>query len=265
MIGSPTATDRDHHEAAVPPRLFGASDVGRVSSQNQDAFGLSEDGQALVLADGMGGLDFGDVASLHAVESVLTFLADEQRRGQAQEGSGHGAALMAAVEFAHERLSAEAAHDPLRRKTGTTLIVARVVGDMLYTCHVGDSRAYVLSQTGLRRITRDHSMVEVLLRSGQITAAQARFHPRKNEITQAVGLSQIIGPTVNEMPIHPGDRLLLCSDGLWGPLPEEEITSRLATESSIAEAGRNLIDGANLYGGRDNITAVVYEHSSEEK
>lgn len=261
MIGTPGATDRAHHEAEVSTRLFGATDIGQVSQQNQDAFGFSGDGRVLVVADGMGGYDFGDISSLHAVESVLGYVADQPA---AEFERAPGAVLMAAVESAHQQLSAEAARDPLLRKTGTTLLVATVVGDMFYTCHVGDSRAYLLTGSRLHQVTRDHSMVEVLVRSGQITAGQARFHPQKNKLTQAVGLSQIIAPTVNELQLTAGDRVLLCSDGLWGPLPENEIQERLQASALLAEAGRDLIEGANLFGGRDNITAALYQHGNDE-
>jgi protein phosphatase len=264
MVGTPAAADRDRHAAEVPPRVFGATDIGRVRKQNQDAFGFSPDGSLLVVADGMGGYDFGDIASGHAVEAVLGFMADRAAWETLLAESGPGAVLLQATHFAHEQLTAEAATDPLRRKMGTTLLVAWLLGDTLHTCHVGDSRAYVLRGGGLHQLTRDHSVVEVLVRTGQITAGQARFDPRRNQLTQAVGLSGIIGPTLNELALDPGNRLLLCSDGLWGPLPETELVRRLATDGPIAEAGRCLVDGANLFGGSDNITVVVYEHGGGE-
>ncbi len=263
-LGTPAAADRDRHFAAVPPRVFGATDIGRVRQQNQDAFGFPADGSVLVVADGMGGYDFGDIASGHAVEAVLNFMAD----GTAWEGlmaeAGPGAVLLQAAYYAHEQLTAEAATDPLRRKMGTTLLIAWALGDTLYTCHVGDSRAYVLRGDGLQQLTRDHSVVEMLVRSGQLTPGQARFDSRRNQLTQAVGLSAIIGPTLNEFSLDPGDRVLLCSDGLWSSLPEAEVVRRLAPDAPIAEAGRRLVDGANLFGGRDNITVVIYEHGGEE-
>lgn len=262
MIGTPTAADRDRHAAEVPPSVFGATDIGRVRQQNQDAFGFPADGSVLVVADGMGGYDFGDIASGHAVEAVLGFMADGAAWETLLAELGPGAVLLQATHFAHAQLTAEAASDPLRRKMGTTLLVAWLLGDTLHTCHVGDSRAYLLRGGCLQQLTRDHSVVEILVSTGQITAGQARFDPRRNQLTQAVGLSGIIGPTLNELTLDPGDRLLLCSDGLWGPLPEIELERRLAADGPVAEAGRRLVDGANLFGGSDNITVVIYEHGS---
>lgn len=264
MIGTPTAVDRERHAVAPSPGLYGATDIGRVRRQNQDAFGFSADGRILVVADGMGGHDFGDVASSHAVEAVLGCMVEECGGVVPGAAAERGEVLLRAMHCAHEKLVAEVDSDPLRRRMGTTLLVAWLCGDMVHTCHVGDSRAYVLTPAGLHQLTRDHSVVEMLVRTGQITAGQARFHPRKNELTQAVGLSAIIGPTLNEIRLDAGDRLLLCSDGLWGPLPPNEMEARLATPGETAEAGRRLVDGANLFGGGDNITVVVYEHGRGE-
>ncbi len=255
----PTAPERDRYARDASPRAHGATDVGRVRRQNQDAFGFSPDGRLLVVADGMGGHDFGDVASAIAVETVLELLpAGDSDVAVADPGTS----LLAAVHAAHDRIAAEIAGDPLRRKMGTTVLVAWVVGGRVHTCHVGDSRAYVLSGDTLHRITRDHSVVEMLVRTGQVTAGQARFHPGKNQLTQALGLSSVIGPSLNEAALGAGDRLLLCSDGLWGPVAETTIAMRLG-EGDVAAAAQSLITEANACGGGDNITVVVYGHDGD--
>lgn len=259
----PTSPERDRYRRDGAAWLHGISDVGRVRRQNQDAFGFSADGSVLVVADGMGGHDFGDVASALAVEAVLEFLGDAGCRDGMTAEVGAGSALLQAVHFAHERIRSEVESDLLRRDMGTTVLVARIVGNTVHTCHVGDSRAYVSTEAGLHQLTRDHSVVEMLLRTGQITAAQTRFHPRKHQLTQALGVSKLVGPTLNETTLAPGDRLLLCSDGLWGAMADAVLAERTRAAGAIAEVAEQLVAEANLCGGNDNITAILYEHRAD--
>ena len=260
LAAIPAPPERNRYRRDLSPRLSGVSDVGRVRRQNEDAFAFSSDEEIWVVADGMGGHDFGDVASAVAVETVLGFLDDPDRWRGLMEVSGPGGVLLQSIHLAHERLRAEMDADPLRRPIGTTLLVAWRLGDVLHTCHVGDSRAYVFAGEILQQLTRDHSVVEMLLRTGQITASQVRFHPRRNQLTQAVGLSSHVGPTLAEATLSAGDRVLLCSDGLWGPLSEADLAQHLRSRESVAEVATRLVAAANQCGGNDNITVVLYEH-----
>ncbi|MGH7816662.1 MAG: PP2C family protein-serine/threonine phosphatase, partial [Candidatus Binatia bacterium] len=148
------------------------------------------------------------------------------------------------------------------RDMGTTLILAYVRGDQLFTCHVGDVRGYVRSAGGFAQITQDHSLVGALVRAGAITPEQARAHPRRNEILQAVGLPGGIIPEVNARILDNGDRVLLCSDGLWESLSDTEICAVVDSRGSIRRRATQLVDRANTAGGWDNITVVLYEHRS---
>jgi len=243
---------------APAEHVCAVSDVGRVRAQNEDAHFVSPDGGILVVADGMGGHAAGEVASALATESVIAYLDETRLAEIARAPQSGGDALVQALRVANERVI-DAACDPRWRGMGTALIVAVVSGDRLFTCHVGDVRAYVLAHGVLVRLTRDHSLVEVLVQAGAITAESARVDPRKNQLTQAIGSWGGFAPSVNMRILAPGDRVLLCSDGLWEALTDDEI-AKVAADGPVRRSTTALVDRANSAGGRDNITAVVYEH-----
>ena len=145
---------------------------------------------------------------------------------------------------------------------GTTLLIGYVNGDTLHTCHVGDVRCYLHSGGALQQLTRDHSVVEMLVRAGEIPPEEARLHPRKNEILQAVGLPNRLFPSVASHRLAPGDRVLLCSDGLWEALSDGEIGVLLGWQGSMRQCAIQLVNRANEAGGNDNITVVLYEHTA---
>jgi serine/threonine protein phosphatase PrpC len=249
---------------APSDRLCGITDVGRVREHNEDAFHLSQDGRLLIVADGMGGHQAGEVASAIAVGTLSEFF--DAQRCQAVD-SGDVAAeslLLEAFDLAHERVLDAAKESPDRTDMGTTLIATFLSGDRAYVCHVGDVRCYRQDEKGLEQMTQDHSVVGSLVKAGELTPEQARVHERKNEILQGVGLSIGILPDVQCVDLAPGDRLLLCSDGLWEALPEEEIRAILDWEGSARQRATQLVDRANAAGGNDNITVVLYEHPVRE-
>ena len=248
---------------APTDRLCGITDVGQGRDHNEDTFAIAADGRLLIVADGMGGHAAGEVASALAVQIVTEFLTPERLSAIDSDPASAAAVLAEASQAAQAGVLEAAAGHAERNGMGTTVLAAYVAGDMLYTCHVGDVRGYVRSSAGLEQITRDHSTVGVLVRSGQITREEARVHPKKNEILQAIGLPAGIIPEINASKLSSGDRVLLCSDGLWEALSDEEISTVVDSEGSMRQRAIQLVDRANGAGGFDNITVVLYEHGGE--
>ena len=144
------------------------------------------------------------------------------------------------------------------KEMGCTLVLGCVIGGLV-TCHVGDSRCYVLHDGVLQQITSDHSTVGALVAAGELTEEEARVHPKKNEVLQALGTPGGIFPDVNNTHLSPGNRILLCTDGLWEALPHTDLQAIVASDGTMRQLATQLVDRANDAGGFDNITAVLFE------
>jgi protein phosphatase len=212
----------------------------------------------MIVADGMGGHEGGEVASALAVATMVQFLSPERRQAMKAGTEDVAPGLRGAVIAAHERVR-EQNHDG-HDGMGATLLVAMVVGHELHTCHVGDVRCYLRTRSGFHQITRDHSVVGDLVSQGHLTPEQARLHPNKNEVLQAVGMPRELAPETSQRALDDGDCVLLCSDGLWEGLSDEEIGTILNWEGSVRQRATQLVDRGNDAGGRDNTTVVLYEH-----
>ena len=225
----------------------GLTDVGRIRSHNEDAILLEP--PLYAVADGLGGHEAGEVASNTAIDALA---GAAPRRPDAK-------ALGRAVRAAN-RAVIQAAHDGLGREgMGTTLTAAVVEGGRIAVAHVADSRAYLLHDGALERITDDHSVVADMIRQGTLTEEQSRTHPNRSVITRALGTDSNMYPDTFEVDAEPGDRLLLCSDGLTGMLPDDEIAEILDTYRDPDVAVRMLVDRANEAGGHDNVSVVVVD------
>ena len=258
--GNPySETSARRHVLAPRDQLCGITDIGCVRQENEDAFHISHDGAVLVVADGMGGHDAGAVASALAIEAIEEFLCG--RETELSRVDLVEATLRAALNAAHENVTLAGQDHASGRGMGCTLIVAFVGDDTLHCCHVGDTRCYVSRGGELTQITRDHSFVASLVEDGQITPEQARNHPRKNEVMQAIGMSAGINPDDNAYGLEAGDRVLLCSDGLWGALADDEIARVVASDGSMRQLSTQLVNRANHAGGADNTTVVLYAHT----
>jgi PPM family protein phosphatase len=225
----------------------GKTDVGRQRTSNEDSLLLEP--PFFVVADGMGGARAGEVASKIATEEFGNQLDDElppERR------------LEAIARSANKRIYELAASDESRRGMGTTLTAAMVVGDEVSLGHVGDSRAYRLRDDKLEQITKDHSLVAELERTGQISAEAAEHHPQRSIITRALGPEPDVEVDTYTITGKPGDVYLLCSDGLTGMISDEEVASILRGSEDLEESADALIRAANQSGGRDNITVVLF-------
>ncbi|MGC9025087.1 MAG: PP2C family protein-serine/threonine phosphatase, partial [Chloroflexia bacterium] len=209
-----------------------------------------------IVADGMGGHAGGATASMRAVEVVAAHLLRELLLPVLHGGSPEAIqdALRGAVYEANRQILSEAQEQG--NDMGTTLTGALLLGERCYVAHVGDSRLYTYGPEGLRCRTRDHSMVARLLEMGQISEEEARHHPRRNYLYQAVGQQEALEVEMASFPLD-CSHLLLCSDGLWGSLADEEIASVLQGTDDPQEACDRLVERANAAGGEDNISVIV--------
>jgi len=244
-------------------RLTGAahSDIGQVRAVNQDS-ALAEPGMGLfVVADGMGGHSGGEVASALAVETLLSAILDAGP--MAGPGIDSTELLVDAVLGANERVFGEGRSNPELQGMGTTLCAVALVGSgadvRLAVVNVGDSRVYLLHDGELEQLTEDHSLVQELVRQGQLTPEEAASHPMRNVVTRVIGVEGDVDVDWWERPADPGDRYLLCSDGLFNEVTESRIGATLRSLADPGEAARTLVALANDGGGRDNITCVVVD------
>lgn len=224
------------------------TDIGKLRKQNEDAAWFDEDRAVFAVADGMGGHLAGEVASRMAIEAV-------QRMARENECPGI-AALREAVACAHETILAHAQDHIECAGMGTTLSVLWQGENYAYIAHVGDSRIYRLREGSLTQITQDHSLVEELVRAGLITREQARTHPRRNIITRALGTHGENEPDLLVTDVQDGDVFLLCTDGLTGMVPDDEI-ERTLRDCGLEEAADRLLALALDAGGRDNVTLIL--------
>lgn len=237
--------------AGLRLRVGARTDVGRVREGNEDSFMAQL--PLLAVADGMGGHQGGEVASKLALET-LKKAADGQ------------VALVEVVHQANRAVFDKAAQDPGLAGMGTTLTVFLVDGNTLRLAHVGDSRAYLLRDGQLQQITKDHTVVQRMVDEGRITPPEAQIHPQRSILTRALGVDEDIQVDQASIEPQPGDRLLLCSDGLTGMIEEDVILRILTQEQDPQAASDALVEAANEAGGQDNVTAVVIdvvEHSAD--
>jgi PPM family protein phosphatase len=230
---------------------FSGTDVGRTRSGNEDSHFRGR--TVFAVADGLGGHQGGEVASAAAVEPLAAL--DGRELASPAEAAE---ALAGAIAEANSAILARAAGDPGLWGMGTTVTAAAVAGDHLQLAHVGDSRAYLLRDGSFDQVTTDHTVVGELVRRGRLTPAQAAVHPERSILTRAVGLDpRIPVDTPDPIDLHPGDQVLLCSDGLTEAVPDPDIAEILSAQPDGDAACRALIDAANGNGGPDNITVVL--------
>jgi PPM family protein phosphatase len=225
----------------------GRTDVGRQRSANEDSLVVRP--PLFAVADGMGGAKAGEVASALAVEAV---------EAAKESGEPAEAQLAGIVREANRRIYDLAVADESRRGMGTTLTLAKLHGDEVSLAHVGDSRAYRMREGELEQLTRDHSLVAELERSGQITPEAAEHHPQRSIITRALGPEPDVEVDTYTLTGREGDLFLICSDGLTSMISDDEVGSILRSAGSLDEAADALVRAANQSGGKDNITVILF-------
>lgn len=234
---------------------YSITDVGQKREINQDYVYCNECSVGVlpnlfIVADGMGGHNAGDFASRYCVEEMVRLI------GESEEKTVIGM-LEAAISKTNEMLLKQAREQTSLEGMGTTLVLATVIDQLLYVANIGDSRLYLVNDT-MKQITEDHSLVEEMVKSGEIKRSEARFHPKKNVITRAVGASSNVIPDYFEVSVKSRDMILICSDGLTNMVDEEEIHQIIKSyQEDLETAGKELVKRANENGGKDNIAIVL--------
>ena len=257
----------DHHLA-----ICGATDIGAARTENQDRYviadlrsgdlsnpcsrtdiPLSKQGILLLVCDGMGGAAAGDLAARIAAEAIKQQLVG----AGAAVTESPGESLKSAVAGANGAVLAEAKAHPATRGMGTTCTAAIVLPDRLFVAQVGDSRAYLLRDGHLQLLTRDQTMADRMVEMGALRREDIGHYPYRHVLLQAVGTRSTIEPIESEVSLRLGDRILLCSDGLHGPVPDPEIAQILGAAADINYVAHELIQAALTAGGPDNVTVIV--------
>lgn len=254
---------------SAPPQLVAAcaQSVGEQRDHNEDALftlttTIASDKTHLpfglyIVADGMGGHQHGEIASGIAVRSLASYIVRELYTPlispqAAPPDESIQEILVAGIQEAHRAILEEAPGG------GTTLTAVLILSEQMTIAHVGDSRAYLVSSDGsIQALTRDHSLVKRLVELGQITVEEAAIHPQRNVLYRALGQGEPIEPEVITSPINSTSYLMLCSDGLWGVVAEEQLAHFILSSPTLQQACQSMVTAANTAGGPDNITVIL--------
>lgn len=243
-------------------RIFSATDVGNKRDTNQDYLFVSSDPvgnlpNLFVVADGMGGQNAGDFASSHGVQVFV----DEIRRDMDYNPVR---VMRHALEKANADLNARASQSPEFEGMGTTLVALTIVGKYAYIANIGDSRLYLINKE-IRQVTRDHSLVQEMIRLGELNKEEARTHPKKNVITRALGAEKTVNVDFFDLVLEEGCSILMCTDGLTNMVEDKRIEEiMLEKQKTLEERGRMLVLEANHNGGQDNIAIILAEPFADE-
>lgn len=232
----------------------GITDTGCKRKNNQDSIFFSDEPvgslpNLYIVADGMGGHRAGDKASRMAIDITVEFIKKSTIENPI-------AILKRAMIYANNEIYKSANKDPDLTGMGTTMVAAVALDGKLYVANVGDSRLYAVGNE-IRQITMDHSLVEEMIRSGELERKKGRNHPEKNIITKAMGSRDEVIPDFFEIEMEPDDKYVLCSDGLSNMVEDDEIRDIVVDYADIKDAAKALVDRANYYGGSDNISVVI--------
>ncbi|WP_100330865.1 Stp1/IreP family PP2C-type Ser/Thr phosphatase [Bacillus xiapuensis] len=238
------------------------TDKGRIRTHNEDNGGIffnsSSDCLAIV-ADGMGGHNAGDVASQITIESMRV---QWQQASPIEDASHAEEWLKSTINLINERILMHSRDNQECNGMGTTLVTALCTNRFCTIANIGDSRCYLFNENGFAQVTEDHSLVNELVKSGEITKEEAEHHPRKNVLTRALGTDVHVTADYYTITFEQGNYLLLCSDGLSNKLARQDMQDILQTDLSIEEKADLFVQQANENGGEDNITLVILEHSA---
>ena len=249
---------------SIPPlRAAALSDVGKVRENNEDAYVALPERGLFIVSDGMGGHLGGEVASEIVVE-VLPLILEERMSAAELSDFGDVASLVhdAIVDLSNQ-VQRQSADQPGLSGMGATVVVACALGDRAIIANLGDSRVYRYREPDLEQLTEDHSIVGILLRGGDIETNEVKDHPARGRLSRFLGMEGEVLPDVIIVEFVPGDRLLLCSDGLSGEVDDGSMSVILDQESSCETACQRLIDAALAAGGGDNITVLVADRLEE--
>ena len=237
-------------------KTFSLTDIGRVRETNQDYVYTSESPvgnlpNLFIVADGMGGHNAGDFASKYTVEQIVSYIEHAPMKNPVD-------LIRGALNKTNAGLMAMAKSEERFSGMGTTAVIATIVDDCLHVANIGDSRLYLLRDE-LEQITKDHSLVQEMVRMGEMQPSEAKSHPDKNIITRAVGAFEDLEIDFFEQQVHSGDVILMCTDGLSNMVDDTDMRQILQTGRDVVEKVQHLAEAANRAGGKDNITVAVIE------
>ena len=245
------------------------TDVGKVRTIDEDSilaadlsFGINSESEKFLLlavADGMGGHAKGEEASKIALNTLTKTIIPELFGNVSFTDL-----LENGIKNANQEILEYTVKNPESSGMGTTTVCALVKGNNIHLANVGDSRAYVISDDGIRRVTKDHSYVQSLIDEGQITEEEARDHPQKNVITKAVGIMESVEPDTMKLTLDDDESLLLCCDGVIAHLTDEDIHKIICNENNPQNACQQIVDLANQRGGSDNISLIILSSNNED-
>ena len=235
--------------------VYGMTDVGMKREGNEDEFLLLPEKQLYIVSDGMGGHNAGEVASQTAVDTLQAFFSKHAIQTIPAESIQE--AMINALLEANKDVWEKGRSAPEYSGMGCTVVLVFIDKSSLHVSHVGDSRVYLIDKKEIIQVTTDHSVVMELVQAGQMTKEEARQSYLKNQLTQALGTSPVVKPESIQRKLKKGDIILLCTDGLWDMLSDEEIYTVVKKGGTPEEICRKLISKANDAGGDDNITVVI--------
>ena len=245
-------------------RSVGLTDVGRVRKKNEDSYLIDDELGLYVVADGMGGHAGGEIASAEAIDQIHAMIRGARPAIEALRASPSDEnqrlvrrAVEAAIQAATYMVFGLAEQDPARKGMGTTISCMLYVGPLAVVGQVGDSRVYLMRQGAPVQITEDHTLVNLQLKAGAITAEQAKVAPYQNLITRAVGVKDYVEVDTFPVECRPHDRFILCSDGVHGYIDNDAEIANMLNSENLEQCGRALIDNALMRGGKDNCTVVI--------
>lgn len=243
-------------------KAYFLTDVGQVRSHNEDSGGIfyNTNKQMLaVIADGMGGHQGGDIASELATNVI-------QKKWENASDINNPKILedwiTETINEANEVIYNQSKEKADLEGMGTTVVLVVCTEEFITIAHVGDSRCYIYQDEAMKQLTEDHSLVNELIRSGQISVQDAELHPRKNVLLRAVGTEESVNCEIQTIEWEAGSKLLLCSDGLTNKVSAQELKDHLSQTEAISEIGKSLIDLANERGGEDNISLIIVHYDS---
>ncbi len=231
------------------------TDRGQQRSNNEDAFFVLPEQRVYIVADGVGGHNSGEIASRFAVQQIAEYVSKNQIP-ETQEEEALKNYLLKCLKQVNQQLYEMAKESRKNAGMATTLALVYINDAKAYVVNVGDSRVYLIRDRLIRQITEDHTYVNQLLKSGAITKEEAENHPKRNMITRAIGAEYDLSPDFYQFKVYEGDLLLLCTDGLYGELSENEINEMAQGRRSMHRLANDYVKEANERGGKDNITVV---------
>ncbi|OZI13277.1 protein phosphatase [Bacillaceae bacterium SAS-127] len=238
------------------------TDKGRIRAHNEDNGGVfinAANDYLAIVADGMGGHNAGDIASQLTIESMKSMWKNVDKIESATQAEQW---LESTIRQINERILSHASSHQECNGMGTTLVAALCTTNFCTIANIGDSRCYLLNDDGFKQVTDDHSLVNELVKSGEITKEEAEHHPRKNVLTRALGTNDHVTADYHTITFEQGDYMLLCSDGLSNKLAQQEMQAILKNNLSLLEKADSFVQLANEKGGEDNITLVILKHSA---